>query len=147
MPLRACSDCNHRTPAPDDGVSLHRMSADVRERVLVERRDPCRGILRHPRRPRGGGAQETGAGSHYFCGYNCKSWMFTRPERAPAVNVRPTMLENAEWSTPFIETFTSERLPWATNSARYSFASFPAWGEFENLTREFSKMSASRGLE
>jgi hypothetical protein len=49
--------------------------------------------------------------------------MFTRPEgRDFFVNLRPTMLDDPSWFTPFIETSTSEKLPWATTPAVHSFA-------------------------
>ncbi|MDB5453168.1 MAG: putative glutathione-dependent formaldehyde-activating enzyme, partial [Caulobacteraceae bacterium] len=50
---------------------------------------------------------------HYFCPY-CMSWMFTRPEGLDFVNLRPTMLDDPAWYSPFAETYTSEKLPWAT---------------------------------
>ncbi|HVK41327.1 MAG TPA: GFA family protein, partial [Phenylobacterium sp.] len=54
-----------------------------------------------------------GPSRHYFCPH-CKSWMFTRPEGIDFfVNLRPTMLDDSSWFTPYIETFTSEMLPWA----------------------------------
>jgi hypothetical protein len=51
---------------------------------------------------------------HYFCP-RCMSWMFTRTEGFDwLVNVRATMLDDPSWFIPFIETWTSEKLPWAT---------------------------------
>jgi hypothetical protein len=74
-----------------------------------------------------------GAARHYFCGW-CMSWMFTRPDGIDFfVNIRPTMLDDPKWVTPFIETWTSEKLPWATTSARYSFAGLPQMHEYEGL--------------
>ena len=55
-----------------------------------------------------------GATRHFFCPH-CMSWLFTRPEGVDEfVNVRATMLDNAEGFIPFIEFYTSEALPWAT---------------------------------
>lgn len=42
-----------------------------------------------------------GASRHYFCPY-CMSWIFTRPEGLDwFVNLRPTMLDEPGWFTPF----------------------------------------------
>lgn len=74
---------------------------------------------------------------HYFCSH-CMSWMFTRVEGMDwFVNIRATMLDDAGWFTPFIETWTSEKLPWATTPAEHSFAALPAVEDFEVLTKEY----------
>ena len=80
-----------------------------------------------------------GASRHYFCGY-CMSWMFTRPEGIDwFVNLRPTMLDDASWSTPFMETWTSEKLPWATTSAVHSYEALPPMDAYEGLIREYAE--------
>ncbi|MCX8474417.1 MAG: GFA family protein [Sphingomonas sp.] len=79
-----------------------------------------------------------GATRHYFCGH-CLSWMFTRPEGFDAfVNVRTTLLDAPPKDPPFLETFTSEALPWAKTGATHSFETFPPPEAFEPLTREFA---------
>jgi hypothetical protein len=83
-----------------------------------------------------------GATRHYFCPY-CMSWMFTRPEGLDMfVNVRATMLDDASWFTPFIETWTSEKLPWASTPAVHSYAKLPEFSEYEGLTAEYAKKAA-----
>jgi hypothetical protein len=81
-----------------------------------------------------------GATRHYFCPH-CMSWM-----RAEGfdwfVNVRATMLDDPSWFTPFIETWTSEKLPWATTPAVHSFERVPAFEEFERLPEEFAQQAA-----
>src|SRR5579883_129235 len=63
---------------------------------------------------------------HHHCDW-CKSWMFTRIEPDPGfVNVRATMLDDPSWFTPFVETYTSEALPWAVVGAPHKFERFPA---------------------
>lgn len=77
-------------------------------------------------------------GRHHHCDW-CKSWMFTRIEPDMGfVNVRPTMLDDPAWFVPFIESYTSEALPWATTPAKHSFAQFPAMEEYGPLTAEFA---------
>jgi hypothetical protein len=70
---------------------------------------------------------------------HCKSWLFTRIEGLEIVNVRPTMLDDATWFVPFIESYTSEKLPWATTPARHSFPQFPAMDEYGPLIAEFAQ--------
>lgn len=69
---------------------------------------------------------------HFFCPH-CMSWMFTRPQAVPGfVNVRSVLFDGVEGLEPYAETFTSEKLPWATTPAVVSFEQFPpegAWGE------------------
>lgn len=74
---------------------------------------------------------------HYFCAH-CMSWMFTRSEGMDwFVNLRATMLDDPSWFSPFIETWTSEKLPWATTPAVHSFPKLPAMEAYEGLVKEF----------
>ncbi len=83
-----------------------------------------------------------GATRHYFCPH-CMSWMFTRPDGFDTfVNLRPTMLDDCSWFVPFIETMTSEKLPWAITSAIHSFEKWPAFEEYKRLTEEYAKQVA-----
>jgi hypothetical protein len=81
-----------------------------------------------------------GAAHHFHCEY-CKSWLFTRPDGMDAfVNVRATMLDDARWFAPFVETSTAEALRWAKTAAVHSFPNIPApevWGPIvEAFARE-----------
>lgn len=79
-----------------------------------------------------------GAARHYFCGW-CMTWMFTRPDGMDFfVNVRPTMLDDIRWFVPYVETWTSEKLPWATTPARRSYAALPEMHEYDGLIREYA---------
>ena len=74
---------------------------------------------------------------HYFCPY-CMTWMFTRLEGFDwFVNLRPTMLDDPRWFTPFVETWTNEKLPWVTTPAVHSYAALPAMDEYEGLIKEY----------
>lgn len=78
-----------------------------------------------------------GPARHYFCGY-CMSWMFTRPDGADfLVNVRATMFDDTSWYSPFMETYTSEKLAWATTPALHSYEKFPPMEAYEGLIAEF----------
>jgi hypothetical protein len=84
------------------------------------------------------GGLQGGTIRHHFCPH-CKSWMFTRIEGMDLfVNVRATMLDDTSWYTPFIETWTDERLPWATTPARHSYPGFPPEADFPRLLAEFA---------
>lgn len=75
---------------------------------------------------------------HYFCP-DCMTWMFTRIEGVDAfVNVRPTLLDDRSWFSPFIETMTNEKLPWAQTPARYHYEGFPPMEDFQKLMAEFA---------
>ena len=75
---------------------------------------------------------------HHFCP-SCMTWMYTRIEGVDAfVNVRPTLLEDPSWFSPFIETMTAEKLDWATTPARHHFERFPAMEEMPELLAEFA---------
>ena len=83
-----------------------------------------------------------GATRHYFCPH-CMSWMFTRPEGIDwLVNLRTAMLDDPSAFPPFIETYTSEKLPWATTPAVHSFETFPAFDEYKGLTRAYAEHAA-----
>lgn len=72
-----------------------------------------------------------GPDRHFHCPH-CKSWLFTRPSGMGAfVNVRATMLDDASWYAPFVETETAAALPWAKTGAKHSFPNIPGmevWG-------------------
>jgi hypothetical protein len=80
-----------------------------------------------------------GATRHYFCPH-CLSWLFTRPEGMDEfVNIRATMMDDAQSFSPFIETYTDEKLPWATTPVVHSFKKFPSADNFPALLSEFAK--------
>jgi hypothetical protein len=86
----------------------------------------------------GGLAQD----QHLFCP-TCKTWMFTRPKEVDwLVNVRATLLDEHGWFEPFIETFTDEKLPWSSTSARHNFPKLPEMSEFEPLMQGFALEAA-----
>ena len=83
-----------------------------------------------------GGLRSEGL-NHHFCPH-CMTWMFTRIDGLPQfVNVRPTMLDDTAWFRPFIETFTSEKLPFAETGAVRSYERFPPMEDFGELIRAY----------
>jgi hypothetical protein len=80
-----------------------------------------------------------GATRHYFCPH-CMSWVFTRPEGLDfLVNLRATILDDASWFVPFVETYTREKLPWVTTRAVYSFESLPERERWPSIMEEYAK--------
>lgn len=78
-----------------------------------------------------------GDAAHYFCGH-CKSWMFTRMAGLDQfVNVRAMMLDDRRWYVPFVETYTDEKLAWASTPAKHSYAKFPPLEAYEGLIAEY----------
>jgi hypothetical protein len=87
-----------------------------------------------------------GSARHFCCPY-CMSWLFTRLEgRDDLVNVRATMLDDARAFQPFVETWTSEMLPWAKTPARHSFERFPPMEQFPALLAEFAALEGDERL-
>jgi hypothetical protein len=85
-----------------------------------------------------------GAAHHYFCPY-CMSWIYTRQEGLDwFVNLRPTMLDRPRWNRPFIETYTSERLAWASTPALHSFEKFPQMDEYAGLIKAYREHAAGQ---
>lgn len=78
-----------------------------------------------------------GASKYEYCP-RCLNWLLTRPAGIPFVSVRPTMFDLPAWSTPFIESFASEKLPWVTTSAKHSFDKFPATDQYGKLIAEYA---------
>lgn len=74
---------------------------------------------------------------HFFCP-TCLSWMYTRPLGMDwFVNVRVPVLDDYHWVEPFVETYTVEKLPWATTPAKHSFERVPELSSYQELVREF----------
>ena len=85
-----------------------------------------------------------GPSRHFFCPY-CMSWMFTRPDGFDAiVNIRVTMLDDPRPFPPFVETYTSEKLAWASTPAVHSFDKFPAFEEYERLARDYAAHASAQ---
>lgn len=76
---------------------------------------------------------------HMFCP-DCMTWMFTHPHGIDTmVNVRATLLDEHAWFTPFVETFTTTKLPWVKLPTVRSYEEFPALEDFAGLFEEFGK--------
>ncbi len=99
---------------------------------------PSEGFAVTQGEPVPGGLQQ-GNLQHAFCPH-CKSWIFTRfVGMDHFVNVRSTLLDvPGEWATPYVETFTSEKLPWVSTPAAHSFPEFPPMEAWEGFTQGYA---------
>ena len=120
-----CRGCQRMSAS---AFSLSAVIASVA--FLVTQGEPVIGGLHGPTR-------------HFFCPF-CMSWMFTRvPGMDWFVNIRATMLDDTSWYKPFIETYTREKLPWATTPAVHSFETFPTFEDYARLTKEFAEQAGA----
>jgi len=86
-----------------------------------------------------------GRAQHHFCPW-CKSWMFTRVEGMNQfVNVRASMLDDHAWVVPYVEFWTSEKLPWAKTGATLSFEREPEPAAFADLIAAFAREGVRPG--
>lgn len=79
--------------------------------------------------------------AHHFCPH-CKNWLFTRPQGMPFVNFRPTMLDDARWVQPYVESCIEDRLPGAVTGAKYSFEGFPPPEKYGELMAGYAREGA-----
>ena len=81
---------------------------------------------------------------HHYCP-NCLSWLYTTSPNLTAMgflNFRPTMLEDASWVVPFVESQTAEKLPGAVTGAKHSFERWPARQDYGRLMQEYAQEGA-----
>ena len=88
------------------------------------------------------GALHREESQHYYC-TRCKSWLYTTaPGLQGMINFRPTMLEDASWVWPYIESYVSEKLPGVVTGAKHSFEKFPAREQYPELMAGFARDGA-----
>lgn len=85
-----------------------------------------------------------GENGYFYCP-KCLNWLYTGLASAPFVNIRPTMFDVPAWSTPFVESYVSEKLPWAVTGARHSFEQYPTPDRYGPLMEEYVVWSADLG--
>jgi hypothetical protein len=90
------------------------------------------------------GALHRAESQHHYC-KTCLSWLYTTsPGLAEMgfLNFRPTMLEDASWVVPFIESMTAEKLPGVAAGAKYSFEGWPAPADYGRLMQDYAQEGA-----
>lgn len=79
---------------------------------------------------------------HHFCTY-CKNWLYTDGfASGQFVNFRPTMLEDASWVVPFIESYVGEKLPGVVSGAKHAYPQFPPPEDYPKLIEAFARDGA-----
>lgn len=79
---------------------------------------------------------------HHFCP-DCLTWLFTRPIGMDwFVNIRAPVLDDHHWVVPFVETFTAEKLPWASTPAPHGFETLPELAAYDGLIKAFAAEGA-----
>lgn len=70
----------------------------------------------------------------------CLGWLYTLPEgpHGPVV-IRATLLDDVGWYRPFVETCTTEKLPWAVTGAEIAYPGFPPPEDLPMLLARFSE--------
>lgn len=81
---------------------------------------------------------------HQFCDH-CKTWVLTRVEAFGLTNVRATLLDDARWFVPYLETFASTRLPWASTPAVERCDEFPAPDSYPAMMAAYVTWARARG--
>ena len=79
-----------------------------------------------------------GVNRHFYCPW-CMSWMFTRPGGMDwFVNVRTSMFDDPSGLDPFVETWTKEKLAWASTPAAHSFETVPPMESWQGLIEAYA---------
>jgi hypothetical protein len=81
---------------------------------------------------------------HNFCD-DCKTWVFTRINEFGIVNVRATLLDDARWFVPYLETYAATKLPWVETPAVERFDEFPAPETFPKMMGAYAAWAQARG--
>ena len=82
---------------------------------------------------------------HHFC-TECKNWLYTTNiAGGQFVNFRATMLDDASWVRPFIESNVAEKLPGVASGASRSFEGFPSPDQYGPLMTAYAEEGARPG--
>lgn len=88
------------------------------------------------------GGEHRDTSQHHFC-TRCNNWLFTiGVAGGQFVNFRPTMLEDASWVAPYVESYVSEKLPGVVSGAKHSFPQFPTPDKYPELMAGFAREGA-----
>ena len=87
------------------------------------------------------------ASPHHHCAH-CKNWLFTTNiGGGQFVNFRPTMLDDATWVRPLVESWIGDKLPGVETGARHSFEAFPPREAYPGLMEEYARDAAKPSFE
>lgn len=81
---------------------------------------------------------------HHYCPH-CLNWLYTTSPNLSAMgflNFRATMLDDANWVVPFIESQIAEKLPGAATGAKHSFERWPGPQDYGRLMQAYAEEGA-----
>jgi hypothetical protein len=87
------------------------------------------------------GALHREQSQHHYCAH-CLSWLYTTApalEQMGFLNFRSTMLDDASWVVPFIESNVAEKLPDVLSGAKVSFDGFPPPEQYAPLMAAYAR--------
>jgi hypothetical protein len=90
------------------------------------------------------GALHREESTHHYCPH-CLSWLYTTAPTLNAMgflNFRPSMLEDASWVVPLIESNVTQKLPGVVTGAKHGFDGFPPPTEYGRLMQEYAAEGA-----
>lgn len=91
------------------------------------------------------GALHKPEAQHHYCPH-CKSWLFTTsPMLEGVTNFRPTMLDDASWVQPYVESNVTQKLPSVVTGAKHSFDGFPPPERYEELMAGYAREGVRPG--
>lgn len=118
-----CIGCQHMTAS---AFSLTAMVPETAFALVGSGGEPVLGALHRPDQ------------HHHHCG-RCLCWVYSTFEPSHGfVNVRATMLDDARWFTPFVETMAAEKLPWVDLPVRRSYPAWPPGEDFGAILSEYA---------
>jgi hypothetical protein len=137
MPLRADAAADQPEADPHHGLPLHGLSADDRQRLFLERRNPERRLCGDRR-----GAHHRGpAGRDAPLFLPLLHELDVHAPRGHGM-VRQRTSDDARHAClvdPFIETWTKEKLPWATTPDVRSYETFPRFEDYEEIVQAYRR--------
>lgn len=81
-------------------------------------------------------------GRQHYCPH-CLGWLYTTGASLQGfVNFRATMLDDASWVRPFIDTMTAEQLSGVVSGAARAFAAWPAESDHPELMQAYAREGA-----
>lgn len=82
---------------------------------------------------------------HHFCP-SCKTWLFSRGiVGGQFVNLRPSLLDDAGWVVPYVDTGVADRLPGAESGARVGYPEFPPVEDYAELMEGYARDGVKPG--
>lgn len=77
---------------------------------------------------------------HHHCPH-CLAWVYTKSDGLEFfVNVRASMFDDTSWFAPYVDIYTSEKMPWVSTSAPHAYPEYPGMETFPKLIEDYAKL-------